>query len=229
MAGRVQALEESDFDGSGGPTPGGPVPGKEMSLISRWLRPHMRVFRPFLLFLSRVGFTPDLLSLCRLLAVLFSGFLLALGLDIPGAMALLIAVLLDAIEGELARALHQDSPLGGFFDSIFDHCGDLAVCLGLLCRFLIHLSPGAIVLTFLALFGSMLGSQARSREGRLGIETGDAGLFTRFERMLILVAGLFAGELTPALWVLAVFNNFSAIQRIIHIVRLPESSEKLAR
>jgi hypothetical protein len=32
--------------------------------------------------------------------------------------------------------LKQESRLGGFFDSLSDHCGDLTVCLGLLCNFL---------------------------------------------------------------------------------------------
>jgi phosphatidylglycerophosphate synthase len=163
------------------------------------------------------------------ITILFSGFFLALGLEILGGVVLLFGALLDAIDGELARVLHQESPIGGFFDSLSDPCGDFAVCLGLLCHFLIHLSPGGIVLTFMALFGSMLGSQARSRAAMLGIDTKAVGIFTRFERMLILVVGLLAGEVIPALWILAVFNNFSAIQRIIHIIRVPFSPEKLAR
>jgi len=54
---------------------------------------------------------------------------------------------------------------------------------------------------------------------RLVFGTKDIGLFTRFERIVILLFGLFADRVTAALWVLAVFNNFSASQRIIYALR----------
>ncbi len=198
-------------------------------MIARWLRNYMHVLKPFLLFLSRLGLTPNLLTLASLLSIMASGWILARGSLLAGGIVLLFGALLDAVDGELARVLKQESPWGGVFDSLADHCGDLAVGLGLLWFFLAVPAPGPVILIFMALFGSMLGSQVRSRAAMAGIDMKKIGFFTRFERNLILVVGLFSGQVTAALWVLAVFNNFSAVQRIIHVIRMPIASEKLAR
>lgn len=120
----------------------------------------------------------------------------------------------------MARTLRIESRFGAFLDSICDHCGDYAIYLGLLWQFLDDSAPVVIVLIFLALFGSMLGSQIRSRAGMVGIDTKTIGLFTRFERTMILFVGLLADQIVAALWLLAVLNNFSAAQRLIYVVRV---------
>jgi CDP-diacylglycerol--glycerol-3-phosphate 3-phosphatidyltransferase len=127
---------------------------------------------------------------------------------------LLAGGILDGLDGELARALKSASPLGAFLDSITDHLGDMAVHLGLLWW---YLARGAVlepILLFVGLFASMLGSQIRSRAGMVGIDTKSIGWATRFERLAILIAGLFTGWLTLALAVLALVNTLSAAQRL---------------
>jgi hypothetical protein len=65
----------------------------------------------------------------------------------------------------------------------------------------------------------VFGSQVRSRAGMLGIDTKAVGIFTRFERTLVLIVGILVNQLTIALWILAVLNNLSALQRIVYAVR----------
>ncbi len=77
-----------------------------------------------------------------------------------------------------------------------------------------------VILIFVALFASIFGSLARSRAGMLGINTKDIELFTRFERIVILLLGLFVERLTAGLWVLAVFNKFSTFRRKIYVLHL---------
>jgi phosphatidylglycerophosphate synthase len=108
---------------------------------------------------------------------------------------------------------------GAFLDSICDHYGDLAVYLGLLWRYLASNSHSEAILIVIALFGSVFGSHVRSRAGMAGIDTRHVGVFTRFERTLVLVLGVLFNVLSIALWVLAVVNNFSALQRIVFTVR----------
>lgn len=177
--------------------------------------------------MARSGIRPNLLTLISLASMVASGFLLARRNWIPGGVVLLFGALLDGIDGELARILNRETPFGGFLDSISDHCGDLAVSLGLLWAFLSENKHGEVVLIFLALFGSMLGSQVRSRAGMVGIDTKTVGLLTRFERITILLLGIAAGQVTAALWVLAVLNNFSTMQRIIHVVRAPSYNQRI--
>ena len=45
------------------------------------------------------------------------------------------------------------------------------------------------------------------------------GVFTRCERMVVLVFGIFTHLLTPALWVLAVVEQRLALQRVFFVLR----------
>jgi hypothetical protein len=51
----------------------------------------------------------------------------------------------------------------------------------------------------------------------MGLETKDVGVFTRAERILVLVLGLLTGYLMLAIAILAVANNLSALQRLRYI------------
>ncbi len=190
-------------------------------MLSRWVRTwYGRLLQPFLLLLADFGVTPTMLTISSLLLVLMSGFVLSQNHMIIGGIFLLLGGLLDGIDGELARATNRTTNFGAFLDSICDHSGDFALSLGLLWLYLNNRASTEVVLIFIALFGSMLGSQVRSRAGMVGIETKEVGLVTRFERILILIVGLFIHSVTIALWILAVLNTIAALQRIIYVVHV---------
>ena len=190
-------------------------------MLARWIRTwDSKMFRPLLLIIERWGITPNMLTVIGLIAMIVSGLILALGDRLIGGCVLLFGAILDGMDGELARATNSEKESGALLDSLSDHCGDFAVYFGLL-WFSLNKSLGAeVMLIFVALFGSIFGSLVRSRAGMLGLDTKDIGLFTRFERIVVLLLGLFADRVTTALWVLAVFNNFSAFQRVIYVLNL---------
>ena len=101
----------------------------------------------------------------------------------------------------------------------------VAINLGVLCS---HLGgdPAAgtrALLVFVAQFGSVFGSQVRSRAAMCGVETRDVGLFTRSERLLVLGLGLLFQHPIAALAVLAVGNNLSALQRVAAVMLSPRA------
>ncbi len=136
----------------------------------------------------------------------------------------LLGGFLDSLDGEMARLEGGPSPFGGFLDSICDHCGDFAMYLGLLWLYLQRNAMLEIVLIFVALFASVFGSHVRSRAGMAGIDTKTVGIFTRAERTLVLVAGLLLNKVVIALWILAIFNSLSALQRVVYTIRKPHQS-----
>lgn len=77
-----------------------------------------------------------------------------------------------------------------------------------------------IVLAVLALIGAFLVSYTRARAEGIGL-TLKEGFFTRLERMIVLVLGLFstlfigAWGLVIALAILALLSNITAVQRIL--------------
>ncbi len=194
-------------------------------MLARWLRRwERRILEPLLILIGRCGIGPNAVTIAGLATAVVSGILLSQGHLELGACLLLLGGLLDAVDGELARLLGRETPFGSFLDSISDHCGDFAVYLGLLWLFQNGGTRTEVVLIFFASFGSVFGSQVRSRAKMVGIETKDIGLFTRCERILVLALGLFSGKLTAALWILAVINNFSAAQRLIYTVHAARPS-----
>ncbi len=194
-------------------------------MISQWIRTwYGALLRPFLDFLARLGITANHLTVASLFVVIIAGILFALGKTVLGAWILLFGGFLDGIDGALAQTTGVKSPFGGFLDSISDHCGDFVIYLGLLLLYLQSHAVIEIILIFVAMFASVFGSHVRSRAGMVGIDTKMVGLFTRAERILVLIIGILIGKASIALWVLAILNSFSALQRVIYTIRIARQS-----
>jgi CDP-diacylglycerol--glycerol-3-phosphate 3-phosphatidyltransferase len=197
-------------------------------MISKWIRTwYSALLRPFLHFIARRGVTANMLTVASLFVVSIAGILFAFHETIWGAWILLFGGFLDGIDGELARTTGIKTPFGGFLDSICDHCGDFAIYLGLFFLYLQGNTTVEIILIFVALFSSVFGSHVRSRAGMLGIDTKTIGVFTRCERIFLLVIGILISQVTIALWGLAIFNSFSALQRVIYTIRVSLKNEAM--
>jgi archaetidylinositol phosphate synthase len=189
-------------------------------MISQWVRTwYSKVVDPFLKVLARAGVTANMLTMGSMLIIMAAGVFLAVGKPILGACVLMFGGFLDGIDGELARVRGDKTSFGGFLDSICDHIGDFAIYLGLLIPYLQKNVSAEIILIFVAMFASVFGSHVRSRAGMVAIDTKTIGIFTRFERIFLLFICLLIGKVIIALWGLAIFNSFSALQRLIHTVQ----------
>jgi phosphatidylglycerophosphate synthase len=189
-------------------------------MLSRWVRTwDSQLLRPLLVVLARAGLTPNMLTIGSLICLIVAGFVIASGHLLLAGALLLLGGIADGLDGELARQTGRMTPFGAFLDSICDHCGDFAFSLGLLRLYLSEPAETEVFLIVVALFGSMVGSQIRSRAGMVGIQTKDVGLVTRFERILIWAAGIFTAHLPIALWVLAILTNVAALQRMVYVVK----------
>ena len=189
-------------------------------MVSRWVRSwDSRLLRPLLSVLSGIGVTPNMLTIGSLLCLVVAGVVVAQGHLLAADVLLLVGGIADGVDGELARQTGSNTSFGGFLDSICDHCGDYAFSLGLIWLYLSRQAETEVILVVVALFGSMLGSQVRSRAGMIGLEIRDVGMVTRFERMALWIIGIATAHLSIALWVLAVLNNLAALQRVAHVVK----------
>jgi CDP-diacylglycerol--glycerol-3-phosphate 3-phosphatidyltransferase len=190
-------------------------------MLSRWFRTWTpQALRPIVALFHRLGFTPNLLTAASLAAALVTGWLVARSQLGWAAFSLALSGIFDSLDGELARQFDLESRLGPFLDSAADHYGDFAVILGILWLALQQNNQILVLSCFFALFGSVVGSHLRSRAGMIGVETKRVGFFTRMERTLVLLLGLLTGWITPAMVVLAVAVNLSALQRLIYVVKV---------
>ncbi|RMG92195.1 MAG: CDP-alcohol phosphatidyltransferase family protein [Candidatus Dadabacteria bacterium] len=139
--------------------------------------------------LARRGVRPDTLTGAGLVLSAVAGAL-AWGWPAAAGWTLLLAGLLDALDGSLARATGTATRAGAFWDSTLDRYGEFAVVLGLWARasrtgHAVWAGAAALV----ALQGALMVSYARARAEGLGYPL-RGGAFERPERLLLAAAGL---------------------------------------
>lgn len=172
--------------------------------------------------LDGMGVRPDHITLLGLGTSLLSGIALAFDSMTLGLIWLLIALLCDMLDGDIAR-LNPDSAsgAGGFYDSNADRISEALVFAGLLIGKLNHDHTTSwiwILLWTLALTGSFMVSYARARAEGLGQEC-KVGIAERPERMVLLVLMLIFG-FGLAGWFLLLIAGlawFTVYQRITYV------------
>ena len=186
--------------------------GRHRETIRQWSDPVGRA-------LFRLHLRPNHLTVIGLVVSFFAaaGFI-AGHLRWAGCL-LLLAGLCDLLDGALARVSGQVTAFGAFLDSVIDRYSDLIVLLGIVVLFARTPNARGALVAMAGLVGSVMVSYTKARAESIGIEC-NVGFMERPERMICLVAGAILGLLEPALWVLAVLSNITALQRILFTRRM---------
>ncbi len=162
---------------------------------------------------------PNHLTVLGLGVSLLAALSFARGRTRWGAALLIVAGLFDFFDGSLARLSGQVTPFGAFLDSVIDRYSDLVVFAGILLLFFGSGRPQEVLLTLLALIGTVMVSYTKARAQGMGVAC-ETGLMERPERLIVLIVGGLFDLMTLALWVLAVLVNVTAIQRILYTRRV---------
>ncbi len=168
--------------------------------------------------LGRTGLSPNVFTLAGFAAVVFDALLIGLGYLQVAGVFLVAALLLDALDGAVARATGRVSAFGGFLDSTLDRWAEVALFFGMAVALSRIGSMLDLALVYWAICGSLLVSYTRARAESIGIICKE-GLFTRFERMVVIVLGLLTTWLTLALGLIAVLATLTAAQRLWFVWR----------
>jgi CDP-diacylglycerol--glycerol-3-phosphate 3-phosphatidyltransferase len=179
---------------------------------------------PFARFLLRFRVRPNHLTILGLGISLCAGLAFAWGRARWAGGLLILAGLFDFFDGSLARLSGQVTPFGAFLDSVIDRYSDLLVLLGILFFFIREARAGEILLTMATLIGTIMVSYTKARAQAIGVAC-EVGLMERPERLLCLIVGALFHLLTPALWVLAILANVTALQRILVTRRIASSQQ----
>lgn len=166
--------------------------------------------------LNRLGLTPNMVTMLGLLGNTVGAVYLARGEMLTGGLWIALMTPVDALDGTMARLRGESSDWGAFVDSVTDRYSELIIYGGLLYHFLEIGEPLGGMLTFAAAAGSILVSYVKARAEGLGLDA-RVGLLTRAERYLVLAPSLVFNQLFIGLGILAVFANFTALQRIWHV------------
>ena len=185
-----------------------------------------RFWAPVVARLARAGVTPDMVTITGTLGAVASAVvLIGTGHLFWGAFAVTVFVLLDMLDGALARARGGGSLFGAVLDSTGDRAADAAIFGALVWWFS---GPGdnrlIVLLALLCLVLGVLTSYVKARAEGMGLAC-DVGVVERTERLIIVLVGTgFTGlgipySLHVALWVLLAGSAITVAQRVLAVKR----------
>jgi CDP-diacylglycerol--glycerol-3-phosphate 3-phosphatidyltransferase len=191
------------------------------------LRPAIsRVLTPVGQALAKTPLTPNAVTVIGTVGVAGGALgLFPIGELFPGAFTCTIFVLLDMLDGVLARIKGTSGNWGAFLDSTMDRVADFAIFSGLVWWFFRggHNPTLAGVSLFCLVTGALV-SYVKARAEGLGLHA-DVGLIERPERMLISliavgVSGLGVPYILPiGLWALAAGSTVTLAQRVYAVYK----------
>ncbi|MCK5433950.1 MAG: CDP-alcohol phosphatidyltransferase family protein [Dehalococcoidales bacterium] len=171
--------------------------------------------QPAVRFLARTSITPSIITCFGFLLAVGAAALIVTGHLFAAGFVVLFAGFFDMLDGALARYTNQTTCFGAVLDSILDRLSEAVLLVGIL-LYVSDQSSVAVLLVFLALFGSLLVSYIRARAEALDLEC-QVGLFTRAERVIVLALGLLLNQIVIALAIIVVFSFFTFGQRLIYV------------
>ncbi len=180
-------------------------------------------YYPIAAFLNRLGIRPNTVTLIGLAGTVGCALLIGFGHLTWAGILLLIMGPVDAMDGALARMRNEATAWGAFVDAVTDRYSELFLFLGFLMYYMAHSNAIGILFAYLAAAGSVLVSYVKARVDASKLDA-NVGLLTRVERYIVLIPGLiFSGLYQPlaliAIIIIAVFANFTALQRIFRVRR----------
>jgi CDP-diacylglycerol---glycerol-3-phosphate 3-phosphatidyltransferase len=180
-----------------------------------------KVVAPVVGRLARAGVTPDMVTVTGTVgAVAGAVLLLGTGRLFWGTVAVTVCVLLDLLDGALARARGGGSVFGAVLDSTGDRAADAAIFGALVWWY-----SGAgdnrllVLLALICLVLGVLTSYIKARAEGVGIPC-DVGVVERTERLILVLVGTgLAGLGVPyavhvALWLLLAGSAITVAQRV---------------
>jgi CDP-diacylglycerol--glycerol-3-phosphate 3-phosphatidyltransferase len=174
------------------------------------------ILDPIGAFLNRTGLTPNAITLLGLTGTTVGAYIISQGKMTIGGIVILIFVLVDTLDGTMARLRGEPSDFGGFVDSVSDRYAEFITFGGLLYFFLSQDNFAGVMVTFAATAGSVLVSYVKARAEGLGF-TAKVGILTRLERYIVLIPLLILNQPFIAVVLIALLGNLTAFQRIIYV------------
>jgi len=186
------------------------------------------VLDPIGAFFNRLGIFPNTMTLLGLAGNIIAAILLALGYMTIGGIVVLVMGLIDTLDGTMARLRGMPAEFGSFVDSVTDRYSELVIFGGLLYYFLHKGDWLSVLAVYMAASGAVLVSYVRARAASLGMDT-KVGFLSRFERYLVLAPTLIFNIPVVGIWIIAIFANVTAIQRIVDVRRQALEQNKILR
>ncbi len=175
----------------------------------------LRLLDPLVRALAKRKIHANSLTLAGFVITCMAAVALSKGSLRTGGLLILLGGLCDSIDGNLARSTGKTTRFGALLDSVIDRYSEFVMFLGIAAYFIILKNDFILVVTFMALCGSIMVSYTRARAESLGFES-KAGMTQRAERIVFLGFGALIHPMVFKLsvWLVAILANVTALQRL---------------
>ena len=186
-----------------------------------------RVLTPLGTRLARAGVTPNVITVIGTVGTVASAvYFYPRGQWFVGSACITVFVLLDMVDGAVARAGNTVTAFGGVLDSSCDRIADAAIFGGLLWYFAQHGQKWLLLAALLCLILGALTSYIRARAEAAGLNA-TVGIAERAERLIIVLVGtgltgppFHVPYLQPiSLWLLVAASTITVGQRLATVYR----------
>ena len=191
-------------------------------MASSSLKPAVnRAIEPLARTLSRIGVTPDAVTLTGTIATISSALYFYIdGQLLLGTLLISLFTLTDLLDGAIARASERGpSKWGGFLDSTCDRLADASILMGL-AIYLVNENVDRLTPVVLAsIVASNLIPYIRAKAESYGISC-TVGIAERTERLILTLVSIgFAGlglpyVLAVGMWLLLILSLITVVQRV---------------
>jgi CDP-diacylglycerol--glycerol-3-phosphate 3-phosphatidyltransferase len=167
-------------------------------------------------FFNRIGLHPNTMTIMGLVGTIAGAVLLGFGHLTIGGIVILVSGVFDALDGSMARLRGEPTRFGAFVDSVTDRYSDLSIFAGLMAWFIQKQDWLTCGIIYIAAIGTVMVSYVKARAEGLGYSA-KMGMLSRVERYLVIVPGLVFNIPKVSIWIIAIFANYTALQRIWHV------------
>ncbi len=161
---------------------------------------------------------PNILTALGVVINVLAAWALGRGAFVVGGVIMIVANIFDFIDGKVARELHEETPFGGFFDSVMDRFSDISLFIGLIYLYAENRHTDYVIVTALAMMFSVMTSYTRARAESL-IPKCKVGFMERPERIVLFMIGAFTNRMAACMWVILVLSIFTVADRIYYTWR----------
>lgn len=199
--------------------------------LEKYLRTNFKSFLDAVgRFLNRLGLKPNTVTILGLVGNFIGAGLLAFGYFTFGGIVVLLSGIVDTFDGAMARLRGEPTAFGGFVDSVTDRYSEAVVLAGLMIHYLIVQDWITVFVIYVAITGSLLVSYVKARAEAAGYNA-KVGWLSRLERILVLAPALIFRIPRIGIWIIAIFGQITALQRVMYVrrqayERIKESQEK---
>jgi phosphatidylglycerophosphate synthase len=184
------------------------------------------ILDPIGAFFNRLGIYPNTMTTLGVAGNVFGAVLIALGYMTIGGIVVLLMGIVDTLDGTMARLRGMSSEFGAFVDSVSDRYSELLIFGGLLYYYLQKGDWISVLGIYIAAAGSVIVSYVRARAASVGMDT-KIGFLGRFERYLVLAPTIILHIPMVGVWIIAIFANITALQRIFDVRRQAREQNKM--